>query len=188
MHDSIPQWAASIQAFNLEATFRITLAAIMGGIIGIEREWRGHPAGLRTNMLVAIGSCLFTLLSIEGFPLRGAAQDTARIAAQVVTGVGFLGAGAVLQTKSGTWGLTTAATIWMVAAVGMAAGVGAYFLTIYTTLLTTVVLALLLPLSERIDPTRHDREGGPRPARRHPVPPPAPAEEPSGGGGEAARP
>lgn len=172
MDETIPQWVQHLQGFNLEATIRITLAAIMGGIIGLEREWSGHPAGLRTNMLVAIGSCLFTILSIDGFPLRGAAQDTARIAAQIVTGVGFLGAGAVLQTKSGTWGLTTAATIWMVAAVGMAAGVGAYFLTLYTTVLTTIVLALLLPLSERIEQHRLARlqEDEPRkgPRRKKP--------------------
>ncbi|MDQ4076042.1 MAG: MgtC/SapB family protein [Chloroflexota bacterium] len=143
-----------------EAVIRITLAAILGGAIGLEREWRGHPAGLRTNMLVAIGSCLFTLLSIAGFPLRGAAQDTARIAAQIVTGVGFLGAGVVLQTRRGTWGLTTAATIWMVAALGMAVGVGAYLIAIYTTTLTGVILILLLPLSERIEQRARDRTPG----------------------------
>ncbi|MGH2542721.1 MAG: MgtC/SapB family protein [Ardenticatenaceae bacterium] len=149
--DVLPQLLLQTSITEWQAVARITLAAILGGAIGLEREWRGHPAGLRTNMLVAIGSCLFTLLSIEGFPLRGAAQDTARIAAQVVTGVGFLGAGAVLQTKRGTWGLTTAATIWMVAALGMAVGVGAYLIAIYTTALTGVVLILLHPLSERVE-------------------------------------
>jgi putative Mg2+ transporter-C (MgtC) family protein len=153
-----------LQTTSWEAIWRITLSAVLGGIIGFEREWSGHPAGLRTNMVVAIGSCLFTLLSIEGFPLRGAAQDTARIAAQVVSGVGFLGAGAVLQTKGHTKGLTTAATIWLVAAVGMGAGAGAYLLSIYTTLLTTVVLVLLLPLSEWAE--KHPRRRRTTPKRK----------------------
>ena len=70
---------------------RITLAALLGAIVGYERERSGHPTGLRTNMLVCVGSCLFTLLSIDGFPIRGNAQDTARIAAQIVVGVGWRG-------------------------------------------------------------------------------------------------
>ncbi|MGD8473580.1 MAG: MgtC/SapB family protein, partial [Anaerolineae bacterium] len=96
------------------------MAAVLGAIVGVERLWTGHPAGLRTNMVIAVSSCLFTILSIEAFPLQGSAQDTARVAAQIVTGVGFLGAGALLQTKSHVRGLTTAATIWLVAALGMA--------------------------------------------------------------------
>jgi putative Mg2+ transporter-C (MgtC) family protein len=120
---------------------------VLGGIIGAEREFSGHPAGLRTNILVAVGSCLFTILSIKAFPLTGNAQDTARVAAQIVTGVGFLGAGAVIQTKRAVHGLTTAATIWMVAAVGMATATDLYLLAIATTFMTTGVLALLGPLS-----------------------------------------
>ena len=107
----------------------------------------GHPAGLRTNILVAVGSCLFTILSIHAFPLSGAAQDTARIAAQIVTGVGFLGAGAVIQTKRAVHGLTTAATNWLVAAVGMSAGTELYMLGVITTVITTGVLVFLGPLS-----------------------------------------
>lgn len=79
--------------------------------MGAERELSGHPAGLRTNILIAVSSCLFTILSIKAFPLTGNAQDPARVAAQIVTGVGFLGAGAVIQTKMVVHGLTTAATI-----------------------------------------------------------------------------
>jgi putative Mg2+ transporter-C (MgtC) family protein len=101
--------------------------------------------------MIALSSCLFTILSIEGFPLQGAAQDTARVAAQIVTGVGFLGAGALLQTKRHVRGLTTAATIWLVAAIGMAAGTGAYFLAIFTTVLSTVVLVALRPVSRRLE-------------------------------------
>ncbi len=81
---------------------QIVLAALLGGIIGFERDWHGHAAGLRTNTLVAVGSCLFTILSIIGFPLQGAAQDTARIAAQIVSGIGFLGAGVLLWSKIGS--------------------------------------------------------------------------------------
>lgn len=151
MQQQLPDWVIMLQALSWSAAGRVTLAALLGGIIGIEREWRGRPAGFRTNILIAIGSCLFTILSIEGFPLRGNAQDTARIAAQVVSGIGFLGAGALLQTRNKTKGMTTAATIWLVAAIGMAAGVGAYFLAIFTTLLTAAVLQLLLPISEILE-------------------------------------
>jgi putative Mg2+ transporter-C (MgtC) family protein len=133
--------------FNWTIFLRLTLAAVLGGIVGAERELTGHPAGLRTNILIAVSSCLFTILSIYAFPLTGNAQDTARVAAQVVTGVGFLGAGAVIQTKRAVHGLTTAATIWMVAAVGMAVATDLYLLGIATTLLTTGVLMLLGPLS-----------------------------------------
>lgn len=126
---------------------RLTLAAVLGGVVGVERELNGHPAGLRTNILIAVSSCLFTILSIKAFPLTGNAQDTGRVAAQIVTGVGFLGAGAVIQTKKAVHGLTTAATIWMMAAVGMAVGTDYYALGIATTILTTGVLLLLGPLS-----------------------------------------
>ena len=146
--DTASEWAMQLQqVFDWAAFWRITLAAALGGIVGIEREISGHPAGLRTNILVAVGSCLFTVLSIKAFPLTGNAQDTARVAAQVVTGVGFLGAGAVIQTKRAVHGLTTAATIWMVAAVGMAAATDLYLLAIATTIITTGVLTLLGPLS-----------------------------------------
>jgi putative Mg2+ transporter-C (MgtC) family protein len=139
---------------------RLALAALLGGIVGAERELTGHPAGLRTNILIAISSCLFTILSLKAFPLNGNAQDTARVAAQVVVGVGFLGAGAVIQTRRAVHGLTTAATIWMVAAVGMATATDLFLLGIFTTLMTTGVLVLLVPLSERLAAkaeTRHAR-------------------------------
>ena len=144
-----------MQSFGWENAGQITLAAILGGIIGIEREWRGRSAGFRTNILIALGSCLFTILSIEGFPLGDSnARDSARIAAQIVSGVGFLGAGALIQTRHRTKGMTTAATIWLVAAIGMAVGTGAYFLAIFTTLLTAAVLQLLLPVSRLVE---HER-------------------------------
>jgi putative Mg2+ transporter-C (MgtC) family protein len=143
-------WQHYLLSLPWELAGQLTLAALLGGLIGFEREWTAHPAGLRTNILVAVGSCLFTVLSIHAFPLRGTAQDTARIAAQIVTGVGFLGAGALFQTRNQVKGLTTAATIWLVAAIGMAAGTGLYFVAIFTTVLAVVVLTLLKPVSDRL--------------------------------------
>jgi len=139
------------------AAAKITLAAFLGAIIGIERLWNRHPAGLRTNMVIAVASCLFTILSIEGFPLRGSAQDTARIAAQIVTGVGFLGAGVLIQTKGSIRGLTTAATIWLVAAIGMGVGAGAYAISMFTTVLVALLLAGLAPLSFRLEQEAKER-------------------------------
>ncbi len=150
--EQVPDWVIAFRSLGWIAAGQVTLAAILGGIIGIEREWRGRPAGFRTNMLISIGSCLFTILSITGFPLDGsAAQDSARIAAQVVSGVGFLGAGALLQTRNKTKGMTTAATIWLVAAIGMSVGTGNYFLAVFTTVLTAAVLQLLLPVSKLVE-------------------------------------
>jgi putative Mg2+ transporter-C (MgtC) family protein len=138
--------------------WRLSLAALLGGVVGFERELSGHPAGLRTNILIATSSCLFTLLSIHAFPLVGSAQDTARIAAQIVTGVGFLGAGTVIHTKGAVYGLTTAATVWMVAAVGMAVATDLYLVGIVTTIMTTGILALLAPLSNRLAAKAEARE------------------------------
>jgi putative Mg2+ transporter-C (MgtC) family protein len=100
-----------LQSLDWQAAFQITLAALLGAIVGLERGVGGHPAGLRTNTVIVISSCLFTILSIKGFPLQGSAQDTARVAAQVVTGVGFLGAGTLLHARGHVRGLTTAASI-----------------------------------------------------------------------------
>jgi len=153
-----PHWIAFLQSLNWDSAIKISLAAVLGAIVGLERVTGGHPAGLRTNMMIAISSCLFTILSIEGFPLRGSAQDTARIAAQIVTGVGFLGAGALMQSKKHIRGLTTAATIWLVAAIGMAVGAGAYFVAIFTTTLSTILLVLLAPISRQFEKRAQERE------------------------------
>jgi len=125
---------------------RLALAAGLGGAIGLEREYRQKPAGLRTNMLIALGSALFSILSIE---LGAGASSPDRIAAQVVSGIGFLGAGAILRSGENVHGLTTAATIWVNAAIGMAAGLGAYSVAAGGATLTLVVLALL-PVMEGI--------------------------------------
>ena len=123
-----------------EAFLRLALAAVLGGVIGLEREYHRKPAGLRTNMLIALGSALFSILSVE---LGAGAGSPDRIAAQVVTGIGFLGAGAILRSGENVHGLTTAATIWVNAAIGMAAGLGSYTVAAVSTAITLVVLALL---------------------------------------------
>jgi putative Mg2+ transporter-C (MgtC) family protein len=123
-----------------EALVRLALAAVLGGAVGLEREYRQKPAGLRTNMLIALGSALFSILSIE---LGAGTGSPDRIAAQVVTGIGFLGAGAILRSGDHIHGLTTAATIWVNAAIGMAAGLGSYTVATVAAAITLVVLALL---------------------------------------------
>jgi putative Mg2+ transporter-C (MgtC) family protein len=123
---------------QFEAALLLLLSAFLAMIIGLDREARA-PAGLRTHMMVGVGSCMFTLLSIRAFP----GSDPARIAAQIVTGIGFLGAGTILQRKQDVHHLTTAATIWATAAVGMAVGAGAWFLAMFGTLLMWVVLKLV---------------------------------------------
>ena len=115
-----------------EAFLRVAVAAALGGAVGLERELRDREAGFRTHMLVSIGSALFTLVSAYGFRdflTNGGSvvrADPTRIAAQIVTGIGFLGAGAIIRQGLSVRGLTTAATLWVVAAIGMAAGTGYY--------------------------------------------------------------
>jgi len=117
-------------SFQFDIMLRLILAAGLGAALGIEREVRGHQAGVRTHMLVALGSAVFTVMSIYGFPqVAGSApSDPSRISAQIVTGIGFLGAGAIVKYGTNVRGLTTAASLWVVASVGLAAGAGAYFL------------------------------------------------------------
>ena len=122
------------------------MTAILAVAIGTEREFHGHPAGMKTMALVGIGSCLFAALGLEIFR---APTDPTRIAAQIVTGVGFLGAGAILRTGNEVHGLTTAASIWVVAAVGMAVGFGFYVPAIFTTVLVLVLLVLIKPIEVR---------------------------------------
>jgi putative Mg2+ transporter-C (MgtC) family protein len=133
-----------------EALLRLTLAAVFGGAIGLEREFREREAGLRTHMLVSVGSALFTITSAYGFHdflihngggvIRA---DPTRVAAQIVTGIGFLGAGAIIRQGLAVRGLTTAATLWVVAAIGLAAGSGYYSAALMATI---VVVFLLWPL------------------------------------------
>lgn len=122
---------------------RLTLAAALGAAIGVERELRHKPAGLRTNILIALGAALFTTLSLH---LAGSGGTPDRIAAQVVTGIGFLGAGAILHNRESVHGMTTAATIWVNAAIGMAAGAGEYAMASIATVVALIVLAILGPI------------------------------------------
>jgi len=107
----------------------------MGALIGLERDLKKKPAGIRTHMLVCLGACVYTLISISEFPL-----DSARIAAGIVAGIGFLGAGAIIGSQDGVHGLTTAAGIWATAAVGLALGTGSYVIAAVSTLLVVVTL------------------------------------------------
>lgn len=134
---------------DTELIQRLLLAALLGGILGFERELRQKTAGLRTNMLIAIGAALFTLMSRE--MADGIGADPGRIAAQIVTGIGFLGAGAILRTGRGVHGLTTAATIWVNAAIGVAVGGGEYSLAFIATAVTLAVLLVLHPLERWMD-------------------------------------
>src|SRR3954467_3075189 len=118
---------------DLHLVLRILLAALLGGIIGMEREIAGHPAGLRTHISVALGSALFGVLSAFGFSLFDVPRndtvfqvDVTRIASQIVVGVGFLGGGAILKEGANVRGLTTAASLWVTAALGLAFALGSY--------------------------------------------------------------
>ena len=141
-------WQHFIEALHQEAASgivsaslrRLVLAAILGGLIGLERETKNRPAGLRTNMFICFGAALFTILSHD---LAGNNSDYTRIASQVIPGIGFIGAGSILHMRGLTTGLTTAATIFVVASVGMAAGGGLY---LTATFATTLVLLSLFAL------------------------------------------
>src|SRR5512139_1012112 len=138
--------------FDLELILRLIVAAFLGSVIGLERRLTGHPAGDRTFALTALGACLFTVVSLRAFP----GGDT-RIAAGVVTGLGFLGAGMILRgQEKEIRGLTTAAAIWTVGAIGLAVGAGSYGLAIAAAALTLLLLASerLLRIDQRIDARR----------------------------------
>ena len=124
---------------------RLLVALILGAVVGLERERQERAAGLRTVTMVSLGSCLFTIVGAYGFPNT----DPSRVAAQIVTGIGFLGAGTIFLRKDLVRGLTTAATIWTVAAIGMAAGTSQYIVAFFTTLLILSVLMVLKPIEKR---------------------------------------
>jgi putative Mg2+ transporter-C (MgtC) family protein len=126
---------------EIEIAIRLVLAAVFGAAVGYERRSADKPAGLRTLSLVAVGSALFTVISSFSFETA----DQSRVAAQIVTGVGFLGAGVILRSGVGVSGLTTAATIWATAAIGMAVGSGLYIASIGGTALMLVILYLFAP-------------------------------------------
>ena len=134
------------EIFNPDILARIIAATLLGFAIGLEREITNKYAGLRTNILVCLGACVFTLISIYGFPTvvtdeyANGIRDTARVAAQVVTGIGFIGGGTVLRHGATVFGLTTAATLWISASIGMACGAGMYGLAIFSTIISILVL------------------------------------------------
>jgi len=135
---------------------RLLLAALLGAVVGFEREYFGKAAGLRTFSLVSLGACLFTVLSLAGFQeiaaQTGAVIDPSRIAAQVVVGIGFLGAGLIIFRGFRVEGLTTAAGLWVSSAIGMSVGVGMYLLAAVTSILMVIIFFFL----KRIEPEEHD--------------------------------
>src|SRR5438874_11242666 len=149
--------ASSLPTLGWPEVFgRVALAAALGAVLGLERELRDREAGLRTHLLVSVGSALFTIVSACGcgeFLTSGASvvrADPTRIAAQIVTGIGFLGAGAIIRQGLAVRGLTTAATLWVVAAIGLASGAGYYSAAIITTGVTLVALGPLRIAARRV--------------------------------------
>ncbi len=126
---------------SFEVIVRLVVALVLGGAIGIEREYRSKDAGFRTHFLVALGSALFTVVSMYGFPSGD--SDSSRVAAQVVSGIGFLGAGMIIFQRNFIRGLTTAAGLWVTAAVGMACGTGNYIIAVAATAMVLVGLEVL---------------------------------------------
>src|ERR671913_2598451 len=163
---------------DLELVERLLLSAFLGATLGLEREFRQKYAGLRTNILIAIGSTLFTVMSID-LSWGSGGGDPTRVAAQIVTGIGFLGAGAIMRTGADVRGLTTAATIWVNAAIGVAVGGGEYKLALIATGVTLLVLVLLNPVEGWLErrgvksPEDHDLPSGGSPR--------GPARGPGGG-------
>jgi putative Mg2+ transporter-C (MgtC) family protein len=138
-------------ASQLDFATRLIVAAALGALVGGEREIHGHPAGIRTHMLVALGSGIFTIMSIHGFGQGpGTGIDPTRIAAQIVSGIGFLGAGAILKDGVIIRGLTTAASLWATAAVGLAAGAGEYVIAVVAAAIILVSLWPINALAERL--------------------------------------
>lgn len=148
--------AVHISTFHL--FLRLGAAALLAGAVGVEREYRDHAAGFRTHILVGLGSALFTVAGAYGFSEfsygHGVGTDPTRIAAQIVSGIGFLGAGAIIRTGISIRGLTTAATLWVVAAIGLACGAGFYSAAAITTGLILICLGPGRSLDRRIGRTR----------------------------------
>jgi putative Mg2+ transporter-C (MgtC) family protein len=150
--------AAVVAALHLDTLGRLMLAALLGGAVGMEREVSGKPAGLRTNLLICVGAALITEMSVMlptlGHGVRG---DPGRLAAQIVSGIGFIGAGTILQSRGRIIGLTSAATLWLVAAVGIAVGAQQYTVSIGATVLIIVALFALRRVETVLARRRVDR-------------------------------
>ena len=171
---SSPSLLAAVHTIGWpEVLLRIFVAAALGGAIGLERELRERQAGLRTHLVVSVGSALFTLVSAYGFSSFDGKVDPTRIAAQIVSGIGFLGAGAIIRQGLSVRGLTTAASLWLVAAIGMAAGAGYWDGALIATLGALLTLGPLRVFSFRILSRyrpQHDRLLVEIPAGGSPVP------------------
>jgi putative Mg2+ transporter-C (MgtC) family protein len=151
-----------VATLRIDLLFKLALAVILGGAIGLEREVAGKPAGLRTNILICVGAALLTDVSLEigRNDLTGERfGDPARLAAQIVSGIGFLGAGTIMQSRGTVTGLTSAATIWVVAAIGIAVGAGQYMEAVGAGLLVALVLAGLGSLEHRLRRARRVLSG-----------------------------
>jgi putative Mg2+ transporter-C (MgtC) family protein len=152
---------------QIDLALRLTVGLVLGAAIGFERELHRQPAGFRTHSLVSLGAALFTVVSAFGF--SGDVVDPTRIAAQIVSGIGFIGAGTILQYRGHIRGLTTAASLWSVAAIGTAAGAGLYVVAIVGTVLILVVLSILDRVEDiarrrlRLPPDQYDLPGGREP-------------------------
>jgi putative Mg2+ transporter-C (MgtC) family protein len=138
--------ASWVETLQLAALGRLVLAGVLGGLIGLERELKSKPAGLRTTLLICIGAAMFTHLSLVLAEMGGDGgfrADPARLAAQIIPGIGFIGAGAILHARGRVTGVTTAATLWVVTAIGIAVGAGAYTEAVGTTVMVLITLNLL---------------------------------------------
>lgn len=153
-----------MEFISFDFIIRIFAALVLGFLLGLERELTNKYAGLRTHILVCLGACIFTIVSIYGFPTFAdgdnvivnnatGIRDTGRVAAQIVTGIGFIGAGTVLRNGPMIIGLTTAATLWISAAIGMTCGVGMYDIAIVATILSVAVLTIIRVFERRILPS-----------------------------------
>ncbi len=138
----------------VQYALRMAAATAVGALVGIERDLKGKPTGMRTLILICLGACVMMILSVEVAARAGTPADPGRIAAQVVTGIGFLGAGSILRSRVTITGLTTAATIWFVAGVGMVLGYGDFVLGGVATALMILTLTALLPLEKRFEVSR----------------------------------
>lgn len=154
MFESLINTISQSYDFYITIVIRLCAAIFLASLFGIERELTGKVAGLRTHILVCSGACVFTLLSLYGFKMHvteglSGVNDPARIGAQIITGIGFIGAGTIMRNGSNVLGITTAATLWMAAAIGMACGCGLYSIASFATVLTLFVLILIRQFEKR---------------------------------------
>ncbi|MCK5000741.1 MAG: MgtC/SapB family protein [Anaerohalosphaera sp.] len=147
---------SEFMSFNPDELIALSFAFLLGGLIGLEREINGKPAGLRTNIIICVGSCAFTILAWH-FGDNVSGDASSRIVAGVITGVGFLGGGVLIREGSSIHGLTTAASIWLVTSIGIACGIGQFAIALIVTVMALIVLLALSPLTHRVRKKRNDK-------------------------------